>query len=78
MEQSQNSFVLALNLLLEGKAVTRSGWNAHHKLLLQVPDANSKMTQPYIYMVTAQGAVLPWVASQTDLLATDWLEDVVA
>lgn len=30
------------------------------------------MTQPYIYMTTEQGDLVPWVASQTDILATDW------
>ena len=72
------TFGEAISLLLSGKAVARSGWNEHNKLLLQVPDENSKMTQPYIYMVTAQGAVVPWVASQTDLLATDWAKEVTA
>lgn len=27
---------------------------------------------PYIAMKTAQGYVVPWLASQTDILATDW------
>lgn len=27
---------------------------------------------PYIMMYTAQGDFVPWLASQTDLLATDW------
>jgi len=30
---------------------------------------------PYIMMRTADGSFVPWLASQTDLLATDW--DVV-
>lgn len=28
--------------------------------------------RPYIAMKTAQGDVVPWVASQSDLLADDW------
>ena len=39
---------------------------------LQRPDANSKMTLPYIFMSTAQGDLVPWLASQTDMLAADW------
>lgn len=31
---------------------------------------------PYIMMRTAQGDFVPWLASQTDVLATDW--DVAA
>jgi len=30
------------------------------------------MTLPYIYMRTVQGDFVPWLASQTDLLAEDW------
>lgn len=68
----------AIEQLLEGNKVSREGWNAHHHLELQVPDENSKMTRPYIYMVIGgdakdlKGDKIPWVASQTDLLATDW------
>ena len=41
-------------------------------LELQVPDAHSKMTEPYVYMRTAQGGLIPWLCSQADLLANDW------
>ena len=41
---------------------------------LQVPDKHSKMTLPYIYMKTVQGDLVPWIASQTDMLADDWIE----
>lgn len=41
-------------------------------LAYQTPDANSKMTLPYIYMKTADGGLVPWLCSQTDLLAEDW------
>jgi hypothetical protein len=30
--------------------------------------------RPYIAMKTAQGDVVPWVASQSDLLAVDWMD----
>lgn len=40
---------------------------------LQVPDEHSKMSLPYIYMSTVDGNLVPWLASQTDMLATDWL-----
>lgn len=29
--------------------------------------------RPYLVMKTADGAFVPWVASQTDLLAEDWV-----
>lgn len=65
----------ALALLKSGKRVSRSGWNGKGMWLeLQVPDAGSKMSLPYIYMKTAQDDLVPWLASQTDVLAEDWVE----
>jgi hypothetical protein len=59
--------------MLGGSRVCREGWNGKNMYLeLQVPDANSKMSLPYVYMRTAQGDLVPWTCSQTDLLATDW------
>ncbi len=53
--------------------VRRADWNGKNMYLeLQTPDTNSKMTLPYVYMFTAQGDLVPWLCSQTDLLATDW------
>ena len=63
----------ALSALKEGKRVSRTGWNGKGMWLeMQVPDAHSKMTLPYIYMNTAQDDLVPWLASQTDMLAEDW------
>jgi hypothetical protein len=63
----------AIYAMRDGEKVGRSGWNGRNMwLALQTPDANSKMTLPYVYMFTAQGDLVPWLCSQTDLLATDW------
>lgn len=63
----------ALNALKAGQPVTRAGWNGPGQSLeLQRPDEHSKMTLPYIYIHTAQGDLVPWLASQTDMLAEDW------
>lgn len=65
----------ALNRLKAGKCVQRDGWNGKGMwLMLQVPDEHSKMSLPYIFMKTAQGEFVPWLASQTDILAEDWRE----
>lgn len=65
----------ALVLLKQGKKVARAGWNGKNMwVCLQVPDANSKMTLPYIYMRTTQSQLVPWLASQTDMLSEDWSE----
>lgn len=64
----------ALKVLKSGGKVARDGWNGKNMwLALQVPDAHSKMTLPYIYMFTADKQLVPWLASQTDVLAADWL-----
>lgn len=75
-------FGTALESLKDGKAVARKGWNGKGIYIeLQRPDAHSKMTLPYIYIVTtglqsnnpaAPRGVVPWLASQTDMLAEDW------
>lgn len=63
----------AVKELHNGNRVRRTGWNGKGMwLALQVPDAHSKMTLPYVYMSTAQGGLVPWLCSQSDLLATDW------
>lgn len=64
----------AIELLKQGFRVARTGWNGKGMhLALQEPDEHSKMTLPYIYMYTAQGDRVPWLASQTDLLSEDWV-----
>jgi len=64
----------ALAALKDGERVSRTGWNGKGMWLeLQRPDKHSKMTLPYIYMSTAQGDLVPWLASQTDILAEDWV-----
>lgn len=70
----------ALDELRRGQRVARAGWNGKNMWLqLQVPDANSKMTLPYIYIeypvghpAYPNGCRVPWLASQTDILAEDW------
>ncbi|MFM9424350.1 hypothetical protein RCH10_000778 [Variovorax sp. GrIS 2.14] len=74
------AFSVALEVLKEGAKVARLGWNGKGLWLeLQVPDAHSKITLPYIFMsyptdaANTPGARVPWLASQTDLLADDWV-----
>lgn len=66
-------FGWVLDVLGDGERVRRAGWNGKGMWIeLQRPDAHSKMTVPYIYMSTRTGDLVPWVASQTDLLSEDW------
>ena len=65
----------AIRALKDGKKVSREGWNGKGMwLALQVPDAHSKMSLPYIYMKTADDKLVPWLASQADMLSEDWVE----
>lgn len=76
----------ALYHLRQGRKVARAGWNGKGMFLYHVP-ANSYPAQTdvakahfgdmvpygaYIAMKSAQGNVVPWLASQTDMLAEDW------
>jgi hypothetical protein len=71
--RSELDFGVALRYLRAGSHITREGWNGRGMwLALQRPDEHSKMSRPYIYMSTVDGALVPWVASQSDLLANDW------
>lgn len=67
------TFGWAIKQLQHGERVQRAGWNGKGMwLALQVPDDHSKMTLPYIYISMADHNLVPWLASQTDMLATDW------
>lgn len=75
-------FGAAIAALKSGQRVARKGWNGKGIFIeLQRPDAHSKMTAPYIFIDTtglqttnpdAPKSRVPWLASQTDMLAEDW------
>ena len=77
------NFGQALEDLKLGAKVARKGWNGKGIFIeLQVPDEHSKMTHPYIFIDTtglqtenpdAPKSRVPWLASQTDMLAEDWV-----
>lgn len=69
----------AMHHLKKGEKLQREGWNGKGLWLEhQTPDKNSKMTLPYVYInypndaINTPGARVPWLASQTDILANDW------
>ena len=73
------NFGEAIAVMKAGIPICRAGWNGKGMWLeLQRPDEHSKMTLPYVYLnypADAQntpGARVPWLASQTDMLAEDW------
>ena len=77
------NFGQALEDLKIGARVARMGWNGKGIFIeLQIPDEHSKMTSPYIFIDTtglqtenpdAPKSRVPWLASQTDMLAEDWV-----
>lgn len=83
------TFGIALELLKNGCKVAREGWNGKGMFLYHVPaasyapctligkecatDGGKVPYGAYIAMKTAQGNVVPWLASQTDMLAEDWV-----
>lgn len=72
------NFSQALELIKKGASVTRGGWNGAKSglsmyVFAQVPDQNSKMTNPYLVM-SVEKSNTPWQPSQLDLFADDWQE----
>ena len=82
------NFGNAIEALKEGKRVARAGWNGKGMFLFLVPGSNFNVNRepllsimgegaqityrPHIDMKDAEGKVVPWLASQTDMLAEDW------
>jgi hypothetical protein len=82
------NFGAALMIVKNGGRVARSGWNGKGMFIFLVPGSVFKVNRPpllgiypegteinyhgHIDMRTAQGQVVPWVASQADLLSDDW------
>ena len=87
MEPTMN-FGSALQALKNGQKVPREGWNGKGMFLFLVPGSVFKVNRapllgiypegteinyrPHIDMKTVDGEIVPWVASQTDVLAEDW------
>lgn len=82
------SFGLAIEALKLGRRVSRAGWNGKGMFLFLVNGSRFKVNRApllgiypegteidyhaHIDMKTAQGYVVPWLASQADMLADDW------
>lgn len=82
------SFGLAIEALKKGARVARAGWNGKGMFLFLVNGSRFTVNRPpllgiypegtvvdyhaHIDMKTAQGYVVPWLASQPDMLADDW------
>lgn len=76
-------FGQALEMLKLGKKLQRAGWNGKGMYLFHVTGncwdfttcvsgVDNLETAPFICMKTANDELVPWLASQTDILASDW------
>ena len=81
-------FGFAIEALKRGSKVTRKGWNGKGMFLFLVSGSTFKVNRPpllgiykegteinylpHIDMKTADDKIVPWLASQTDMLAEDW------
>jgi len=81
-------FSEALVKVKEGKKVARYGWNGKGMFIFLVPGSTFKVNRApllgiypegkeityhaHIDMKTADNQIVPWLASQTDVLAEDW------
>ena len=82
------NFGAAIEALKSGKKASRLGWNGKGMFLFLVAGSTFKVNRPpllgiytegtiidyrpHIDMKTVDGEIVPWVASQTDILAEDW------
>lgn len=82
------NFSQALERIKEGQKLMRSGWNGKGMFVFLVPGSTFLVNRPpllgiypegteinfrpHIDMRDAGGCVVPWLASQTDILADDW------
>lgn len=82
-------FGQALAAIKAGKKIARAGWNGKDMFLFLVPGSTFTVNRApllgiypegtqiqyhaHIDMKTAQGYVVPWLASQADLLGEDWI-----
>ena len=77
-------FGTAITAMRNGARVQRAGWNGKGMWLAHCSGATvvvpggaaadylEAQTLPFIVMRTATGEFVPWLASQTDMLALDW------
>ena len=89
MEPTMN-FGSALQALENGQKVAREGWNGRGMFIFLVPGSRFEVNRPpllgiypegteinycpHVDMKTADGKVVPWLCSQTDMLAEDWCD----
>jgi hypothetical protein len=67
------TFSTALIYLKGGDRLARAGWNGPNQYVALFTPPLADKNLPYLYIKTVTGHTVPWLASQTDLLAEDWM-----
>jgi len=78
------NFSLAILEIQSGYKICRQGWNGKGMYLFlihgdawsfstDVDGVDGLTTEPFICMKTADNKLIPWLASQADILSDDWL-----
>lgn len=82
VDDDNMDFSATLKALKDGRRLKRKGWNHPDQYVflikpgeLTFESLNSESKNdfvPFLAIKTVQGTFVPWLASQTDLLAEDW------
>ena len=65
------NFGKAFEEVKKGKAMRLPQWSKDVVIKAQFPDENSKMTAPYLYVVSRYGRV-PWKETMIELFSEEW------
>ena len=66
------NFGKAFEQVKSGKSMRLPQWQEDVKIKVQYPDKNSKMTAPYLYVVSRFGNV-PWKETMIELFSEEWI-----
>lgn len=67
------NFSEALEWVKTGSKIFRKGWTAGYYVRIHLPNAQSEMTAPYLFLFTiSTGSSVPWVPGHIDILSEDW------
>lgn len=86
------NFGQALEAVKNGAKAARQGWNGKDMFIFLVPGSTFQVNRPpllgiypegttinyhaHVDIRTADGQIVPWLCSQTDMLADDWQIEV--
>lgn len=66
------SFGEAIYNLKQGKRVYRRGWHTQG-MYLELFKPLTKGSRPFVFLTLPEGDIIPWTASQADMLEEDWV-----